>query len=91
MNARDYLNRESEYEFGLTDRETIDILTNIFLGENYCIIDPVTGIQANEIIVEDIIDKRKKAIDNAASLNSMGLWREILCLGIGIAIGLMIF
>lgn len=39
----------------LTAEEAIDILTKELLGEDYYIVDPVGGKQANAIIVRDIL------------------------------------
>lgn len=47
----------------LTADEALDVLTRELLGEGYLIVDPVSGVQANAIIVRDILERyapRKK-------------------------------
>ena len=41
----------------LTDHEFRELVTNYLLGMNYYIVDPVNGVQANRIILDDIIHK----------------------------------
>lgn len=92
MKIREYLDRPFTYEYGLTDRETIDILTNIFLGKDYCIVDPVTGPMANEIIVEDIITKIEKQLDNLGKkrdYEKVIFCIGVFCIGLGFSLGLL--
>jgi hypothetical protein len=43
----------------LTADEALDILTRVLLGDDYYIVDPVGGEQANAIIVRDILSRYK--------------------------------
>lgn len=44
----------------LTADEALDILTKELLGDDYYIVDPVTGPQGNAIIVRDILSRYKR-------------------------------
>ena len=45
------------YPMGMTDHEFRDLIVKYFLGDNYCIADPVSYGQENTIIAYEIISR----------------------------------
>lgn len=57
-NIKRYENRkdkENIFPIGLTDQEFVKQVTNIFLGEGYYCVDPLSHNQINEVILRNII------------------------------------
>ena len=57
-NKERYLNRadkENIFPIGISDKEFIEIITNIFLGKDWCVVAPLSHNQINEVILDNII------------------------------------
>lgn len=57
-NKERYLNRVDEeniFPIGISDKEFIEAITNIFLGKDWCVVAPLSHNQINEVILDNII------------------------------------
>lgn len=55
--AKQETNEVLSYPMGMTDHEFRDFIVKYFLGDNYCIADPVSHGQENTIIAYEIISR----------------------------------
>ena len=58
-NKERYLSRadkENIFPIGISDKEFVDIITNIFLGKGWYVIAPLLHNQINEVILDNILD-----------------------------------
>lgn len=55
--AKQETNEVLFYPIGMTGNEFRDLIVKYFLGDNYCIADPVSYGQKNTIIAYEIISK----------------------------------
>lgn len=44
----------------MSAQEALDILTSYLLGDDYCVVNPLSQTQVNAVIVEQILDKYSK-------------------------------
>ena len=66
-NRARYISREDKDNIcpiGLSDSEFIEIMKNIFLGHDWCIVMPLGHNQINEEILEDILFKITRETPN---------------------------
>lgn len=49
--------KDNIYPVGLNDTEFTQNIINIILGEDWCVVDPLSRNQINEIALEAILDK----------------------------------
>jgi len=57
-NKKRYDNRKDKdniFPIGISDREFVEIITNIFLGSDWYCVNPITHNQVNEEILEEIL------------------------------------
>ena len=58
-NKERYLNRadkENIFPIGISDKEFIEIITNIFFFIYWCVVAPLSHNQINEVILDNIIN-----------------------------------
>lgn len=58
-NKERYLSRadkENIFPIGISDKEFIEIITNIFLGKDWYVVAPLSHNQINEVILDNIIN-----------------------------------